>query len=464
MRKNLDHLAERIYDFPNFLEFLNFSGRNIFNPSAHVFIMPILQVALDFIILERALQVADEALKGGVDWLEVGTPLIKSEGMHAVREIKRKFHRITVADLKTMDVGRVEVEIAAKSGADIVTVLSLADDATISDAIKAARKYGAKVMVDLINHPEPARRAREVEKLGAEYVCVHVGIDQQMLGKNPLETLSEVAKSVSIPVAAAGGINSETAAEVAKHGAEIIIVGGAIIKAPDVSEATRRIKKAIEEGTAIKSELYHKYNESHIREAFMRVSTPNISDAMHRKGAIGGFIKLGGDKIVGRAVTVRTMDGDWAKPVEAIDQAGPGNVIVIDAGNGKTAVWGELATWSCKMKGVDGVVIFGAVRDADEIKRINYPVFTKYIAPNAGEPKGFGEIGVELEIDNVKIKPGDWVIGDESGIAVVPKEEAVEIANRALDVMEHENRIREEIKRGGTLSSVVKLEDWEVER
>ncbi|AGB04474.1 3-hexulose-6-phosphate synthase family protein [Aciduliprofundum sp. MAR08-339] len=426
--------------------------------------MPILQVALDFMILDRALKAAEEAVQGGADWLEAGTPLIKSAGMQAVRELKRRFKKPVVADLKTMDVGRVEVEMAAKSGASIITVLAVADDPTIEDAIKAARKYGASIMVDLINHPNPVERAREVEKLGANYLCVHVGVDQQMLGKNPLDILKEVSSAVSIPVAAAGGINSETAADVVKNGAEIIIVGGAIIKAPNVEEATRKIKEAITKGIKIESELYKKYNLEELRDAFMKVSTPNLSDAMHRKNAIGDLIKLGGGKVVGRAVTVKTMDGDWAKAVEAIDYANPGEVIVIDAGDGNTAVWGELATWSCKVKGIEGVVIFGAARDVDEIKKMDYPVFARHIVPNAGEPKGFGEINVELTINGIRIRPGDWVIGDESGIVVVPKEEAVEIANRAIDVMEHENRIREEIKRGNTLSSVIKLEEWEVEK
>jgi len=128
---------------------------------------------------------------------------------------------------------------------------------------------------------------------------------------------------------------------------------------------------------------------------------------------------------------------------------------------GKTAVWGELATWSAKLKGVAGVVIDGAVRDYDDLLKIKFPIFSRYIVPNAGEPKGFGEIGAEILCGSQTVRTGDWIIGDDSGVVVVPQEIAQEIANRALDVKEQENRIREEIKSGGSLGSVLKLKKWE---
>ncbi len=424
--------------------------------------MPLLQVALDFVVLERALKAAREAVEGGADWIEAGTPLVKSAGMNAIRKLAG-LGRPVVADLKIMDVGRVEVEMAAKSGAKVITVLSLADDETIRDSVEAARKYGASIMVDLINHPHPEKRAKEVEEMGADYVCVHVGVDQQMHGKDPLAFLESVASSVKIPVAAAGGINSELAPKVVESGAEIVIVGGAIIKAPDIVKATREIKASMS-GVPVKTTLYKKYGVNDLLNAFEKVSSSNLSDAMHRKNAIGSFIKLSGSKMIGRAFTVRTMDGDWAKPVEAIAQANKGDVIVVDAQDGNVAVWGELATWSCKVKGIAGVVVFGAVRDADDIKKIGVPVYARRVVPNAGEPKGFGELGVVLNMNGVIIKPGDWIVGDESGIAVVPREREVEIANRAVDVMEHENRIREEIKRGSSLSTVMELQEWEMRR
>ena len=85
--------------------------------------------------------VAEEALRGGVDWIEAGTPLIKSEGLEAVREMKRRWpDRVIVADLKTMDAGRFEMESAAKAGARVAGVLGAASDATIAECIEVARK------------------------------------------------------------------------------------------------------------------------------------------------------------------------------------------------------------------------------------------------------------------------------------------------------------------------------------
>lgn len=284
-----------------------------------------------------------------------------------------------------------------------------------------------------------------------------------MIAHTPLEELKAVCAASRLPVAVAGGLNSETVAEAVEAGARIVIVGGAIIKAEKVVEATRSVRKAIDEGVRIPSGWYKKYGQEELFEAFHKVSTPNLADAMQKRGVLRGIQPrvARGTKMVGRALTVKTADGDWAKPVEAIDRAVAGDVIVVDAGGGPTAVWGELASWSCKVKGVAGVVIDGAARDIDTILDIGFPCFSRHVTPHAGEPKGHGEIGAEVECGGQPIRGGDWIVGDESGVVVVPQEVAVEMANRALDVLERENRIREEIKRGGTLSSVLELEKWE---
>ncbi len=421
---------------------------------------PILQVALDFLNLKRAIKVAKESVAGGADWIEVGTPLIKSEGLDSVRKIKKLFpdHRV-VADMKAMDTGRLEVEAAAKAGADIVVILGVADNSTIKEAVEAGRNHGCEIMVDLIGVKDMVDRANEVESFGVDYICVHLGIDQQMRGLNPISELKSISQKVKLPLAIAGGINSETIVEAVNSGASIIIVGGAITKAEDAEKATALIKNSIKSGKKIKTRLYKKYTDP--LKAFMKVSTANISDAMHRRGNMEGIKALTGYRMVGTAVTVRTYPGDWAKPVEAIDLAKEGDVIVIDAGGTGNAVWGELASWSCRKKKISGVVIDGSIRDLEGIKKIRFPAFSRLISPTAGEPRGFGEINVPIKCGNVLVRPGDYIIGDPDGVVVVPKENAVEIANRAIDVMEKENRIRKEIQKGSTLSKVMEIKKWE---
>ena len=425
---------------------------------------PILQVALDLMQLNRAVAIAHEAVDGGADWVEVGTPLIKSDGAEAVRTIRREFPgKKIIADTKTMDVGGLEVEMMAKAGADIVTVLGLADDSTITEAVSAGRKYGAEVMIDMINVPDCVKRAKEAEKLGAAYICLHMGIDSQMRGEgNPVETLRKVVQETSIPVAAAGGITVETAPKYAEAGASIMIVGGAIIKAADIKRSAADIVASMS-GKKIDTVLSKKYGEEELFEAFSKASTCNISDAFHKRGVIMGlqpFIKEG-VRMVGRALTVQTANGDWAKPVESIDKAKPGDVIVIDVGGAPVAVWGELASHSAMKMGVRGVVIDGAIRDIDDIKKMGFPAFARSVIPCAGEPKGYGGIGMEITVGGQVVRTGDWIVGDECGLMVIPKEVAVEVANRTIDVNERENRTREEIKRGSTLSKVNELAKWE---
>lgn len=422
-----------------------------------------LQLALDFVDLHRAVLVAEKAVPAGVDWIEVGTPLIKSEGLDAVREMKKRFPGKTiVADMKIMDAGRIEVESAAKAGAAIIDVLGTATDATIAECIQAGKNYGAHIVVDLIAVKDPVERAKQVEALGADYISVHVAIDEQMRGRDPFATLFAVSQAVKVPVGVAGGINSETAAQAVAHGAAYVIVGGAITKAKDPEAATRDIRRALDEGAVIPTTLFKRAGEQEILHVLEMVSSANLSDALHRGGVLEGLRPLfRGIKMKGRVLTVRTYPGDWAKPVEAIDVARPGDVIVIDAGGVGPAIWGELATHSALEKGLAGVVIEGALRDSADIVRMGFPAFTRLVMPNAGEPRGFGEIGIPLRLGSTRVETGDYILGDDDGVAVLPQRLAVEYANRAMDVLEKENRIREEIKEGRTLAEVTDLLRWE---
>ncbi|WP_424358798.1 3-hexulose-6-phosphate synthase [Methanocella sp. MCL-LM] len=422
---------------------------------------PILQVALDEIELRRAVEIAREAIAGGADYLEAGTPLIKSEGMNAVRTLKKEFRdHVIVADMKTMDTGAAEVEMAAKAGAGIVSILGASHDSTIEDALRSARKYGVKLAADLINVPNPAERAARLQEIGVDILGVHVGIDQQMVGQDPIEVLKAIREAVSIPIAAAGGLDARSAAAAAALGADIVIVGGNIIRSKDVTGAARTVRQALDSMGPV--EVVKKSLDEEIRELFMQVSTPNISDAMHRAPAMRDIRPVyEGIKIAGKAVTVQNFPGDWARPVEASDVAGPGEIIVINNFSNYVAPWGELASHGAMQKGIQGVVIEGAIRDVDEIRRIKFPSFASAIVPNAGDPKGFGEINAEITCGGLTVRPGDWIIGDDNGVMVVPKERAYEVARRAMEVKKNEERVRVEIERGHTLAEVMDLYKWE---
>jgi 3-hexulose-6-phosphate synthase/6-phospho-3-hexuloisomerase len=381
--------------------------------------------------------------------------------MDAIRTMRKAFpERTILADMKTVDTGALEVEMAAKAGADVVIVLGSADDSTLLDALRSAHKYGVRLMADLISAPDPVKRAVELEALGVDYVNVHVGIDQQMMGKDPISLLREISHRVNVQLAVAGGLDANSAALAVKAGARVVIVGGTITHSDNVTEAARKIRQSVDCPDAVEIRCVGTVDQE-IREILKEVSTSNISDAMHRKGAMKGIHPLVGGKMVGTAVTVQTFPGDWAKPVEAIDIAKEGDVIVIYNESKDVACWGGLATLSALNKGIAGVVIEGAVRDIDEVKNLGLPIYTSNTVPNAGDPKGFGEINAEITCGGQTVKPGDYIVGDESGVVVIPAERAYELARRAKEVYKNEKRLFDEIKRGGTLSEIMELKKWE---
>ncbi len=195
-----------------------------------------------------------------------------------------------------------------------------------------------------------------------------------------------------------------------------------------------------------------------ILKILREVSVANISDAMDRARVLTDFKPVvPGSRAVGIALTVRTYPGDWAKPIQAIDLAKENNVIVIDAGGGKRAVWGELASLSAMNRGVAGVVINGGVRDTSDIREIGLPVFARHFCAQAGDPKGLGEINVPIEIDGIEIRPGDFIVAEDEGIIVISKEKAWEAAKRALEIKEKESKIRAEVRNGSTLAKVLDL-------
>ncbi len=205
-----------------------------------------LQVALDLLEKNKALEIAKKCSEAGAHIIEAGTPLIKSEGIGVVTDLKRIAPgRKIVADMKTMDTGYLETKLAAEAGADMVSILGAADNNTIREALKAGREFGVEIVCDLINVQNPVERAKELERMGVDYVALHLGIDQQKNSEYPYPILRKLCEELRIPVVAAGGLDDEKVVEVARAGAEIVIVGSFITKSDDPGLATKRIMNVL---------------------------------------------------------------------------------------------------------------------------------------------------------------------------------------------------------------------------
>lgn len=193
---------------------------------------PIVQISLDLTSLDEAVETAALALRAGVDWLEAGTPLILAEGLHGVRELRRAFPGVPiVADLKTMDGAGLEAEMMFQAGANLVVVMGQAHDASILEQVKMARKYGGKVMCDLMLCPDMPGRARRAQELGVDYIIVHTGFDERNLipGLSPLQDLPGVLAAVTIPVQAVGGLSIDQAIQTLEMGAQIVVFGAPLV-------------------------------------------------------------------------------------------------------------------------------------------------------------------------------------------------------------------------------------------
>ena len=192
----------------------------------------IIQISIDVIVLDEALDLARGSVAAGVDWLEVGTPLLLAEGLHAVRAFRKEFPDTPiVADLKTMDGAGLEAEMIFKAGANMTVVMGQAHDASIIEQVKMARRYGGKVMCDVMICPDKARRAREAQEMGVDYIIVHTGFDERNMipGLSPIDDLAAVLDAVDIPVQAVGGLSIDQAIQTLQLGAEIVVFGAPLV-------------------------------------------------------------------------------------------------------------------------------------------------------------------------------------------------------------------------------------------
>jgi 3-hexulose-6-phosphate synthase len=207
-----------------------------------------LQLALDLVNIPEAIKLVRE-VEEHIDIVEIGTPVVINEGLHAVKAVKEAFPNLKVlADLKIMDAAGYEVMKASEAGADIITILGTAEDMSIKGAVEEAKKQGKKILVDMIAVKDLAGRAKELDAMGVDYICVHTGYDLQAVGKNSFEDLHTIKSVVkNAKTAIAGGIKLETLPEAIKEQPDLIIVGGGITGQTDKKAAAAKMQQMIKD-------------------------------------------------------------------------------------------------------------------------------------------------------------------------------------------------------------------------
>ncbi|AXI26100.1 diguanylate cyclase [Gemella sp. ND 6198] len=193
--------------------------------------------------------------------------------------------------------------------------------------------------------------------------------------------------------------------------------------------------------------------------AIKKVDTASISDAMDKLGISCGLLGIqavaGGNKICGEAFTVHYIPCGLEKGNvgDFIDDVEPGQVVVIDNGERTyCTVWGDIMTYTAKTKEIEGTVIDGVCRDVDGIKELDYGVYTKGKYMVTGKERvTVDAVNIPIAISGVQVRPGDIILGDDSGVLVIPKERAEEVLVIAKHIEEVEQKIIAEVKNGSTL-------------
>lgn len=238
----------------------------------------------------------------------------------------------------------------------------------------------------------------------------------------------------------------------------------------DLLNKNKNLNKRIEldkinlENVSIKDLSYNgdNYNEYiNLMSLLENVTACQVSDAYNsisrRPGTIQSIKPINNQKVFGSIFTAETTSDDWGTSALAIDAAGEGDILFFKVDNEDKAIWGELASTCAKQNGIKSTVIYGSARDLDAMLYMDYPLFASNFCPNAGSALGLGTLNESIEVEGTIINPGDFFIGDESGVVVIPQQLFAQTMIASLGVKLKESKIIEDLSDGKTLAEIVGL-------
>ena len=211
---------------------------------------------------------------------------------------------------------------------------------------------------------------------------------------------------------------------------------------------------------------------NNILEAYKKLDSSSISDALDsigiRERILGVFPRSDTKKMVGFAFTVKyelfeSCNTKFHNAGNYIDEVSENEIIILDnAGRDFCTTWGGILTKTAEIKKIGGALIYGAIRDIDEVKLSKLPVFSKHIFMCSAKNRArMVETQQDLNINGVNIAPGDLIFGDENGVLIIPKEYLEECLTRAQNIKKNESKILQKIESGMSLSDARKLHRYD---
>ena len=205
-----------------------------------------------------------------------------------------------------------------------------------------------------------------------------------------------------------------------------------------------------------------------ILQRLRNIATPTLANALDDigfNGVMNNLYSAGlGMKIVGRAVTVQEVTGPYGsfsteefKVGHMIDAASPGDVIVVANNGAQVSTWGGMASYSAKLKGIGGLVVDGGVRDREEIVEFSFPTFSKHMVPTPGKTRiKVLSINEPIICAGVRVRHGDIIVGDGTGVLCLPIEHVEKITEEAEKFTADDKKAMKEMENGLTFKEALK--------
>ncbi len=199
-----------------------------------------------------------------------------------------------------------------------------------------------------------------------------------------------------------------------------------------------------------------------MKTPLLRLGSGPVSDALGKSFAMDHEMRprSANPRMAGPAFTVQVHTADILMVSKALSECPAGSVLVIDGhGERNTALWGGLTTMLALRKGLAGIVVEGAIRDLADIRPSKLPVFARAVVPNAGGAEYVGHLQVPVSCGGVVVNPGDWLVGDDDGVVVIPLARLEAAVDTATRIVAAEKRIAKAIRAGQDLGQLLRIDE-----